>query len=127
MKSKLALIAALCALAFPMTFAGGETKPAAAAVSPGNEAASVEERVIEVDISVTLDHYRKIRALLLEEEFDRLFTETAKGEEKASLEAQIRSTRLRDYAEKLRVRALEYGAMLKKLRDDRRANSSSGK
>ena len=71
MKSKLALCV-------PHDLCGGRDKTRAS-VSPGNEAASVEERLIEVDISVTLDHYRKVRALILEDQFDRLFTETAKG------------------------------------------------
>jgi hypothetical protein len=127
-KSKLALIAALCALAFPMTFAGDETKPAATTVGPGNEAARIEERLIEADIAVTLEHYSKVRAVELEEEFHRIPEKPAKGEEKEWQEQGIiRRVALGNYIEELRRRAKEYGPKLQKLRDARAANSSSGK
>lgn len=115
MKSKLALIAALCAIAFPMTFAGDETKPATPA-SPGNEAASVAERLVEVDFSVTLEHYRKIRARQLDEELDILYNPDGAAKQNRD--------EILAHLEIVRVQAIEHGAKLQKLRDARRSTGS---
>jgi hypothetical protein len=67
MKNGFIALALLCALAFPMSFAADETKAAAEQVKAGpaesqREGPSMEERLLEVEIRVKLEHYGKVIA-----------------------------------------------------------------